>query len=303
MLTNIFPTIDQINKICESVESTIDYLMKNGILESQKMCPNCNNLMRWNPNSSQFSIIRCSNDKCRTSQSIFRGSIFQNSKIPCNIILRIAYFWLLKMKITSIEILEGISLKTSGKYYKKFNLLVESDIFQHAYEKIGGPGIVVEVDESKFGKRKYHRGHHVEGTWIVGGIERTPQKKMFMIAVIDRTSETLSDIIHDHIEQGSIIHTDCWSAYSTAISENNFAYNTQFIHKTVNHSKEFVTEDGVHTNNIESCWNAAKSGMSTHDKSHKCETYLQAHLWRKKNKGNLWQSFLLAIKSQIQNNK
>jgi hypothetical protein len=32
---------------------------------------------------------------------------------------------------------------------------------------------IVEVDESKFGKRKYHRGHRVEGVWVIGGVERT----------------------------------------------------------------------------------------------------------------------------------
>ena len=30
-------------------------------------------------------------------------------------------------------------------------------------EKIAGEGKIVQIDESKFGKRKYHRGHHVEG--------------------------------------------------------------------------------------------------------------------------------------------
>ena len=39
--------------------------------------------------------------------------------------------------------------------------------------KIGGLGTVVEIDESKFGKRKYNRGRMVEGTWVVlDGIER-----------------------------------------------------------------------------------------------------------------------------------
>ena len=39
-------------------------------------------------------------------------------------------------------------------------------------QKIGGPDKIVEIDESKFCKRKYHRGHRVQGQWIFGGVER-----------------------------------------------------------------------------------------------------------------------------------
>ena len=34
---------------------------------------------------------------------------------------------------------------------------------------IGGPGKHVEIDKSKFGKRKYNRGHFVEGQLVIGG--------------------------------------------------------------------------------------------------------------------------------------
>jgi hypothetical protein len=39
-------------------------------------------------------------------------------------------------------------------------------------EKIGGPNTTVEIDERKFGQRKYHRGHTVKGQWVFGSVER-----------------------------------------------------------------------------------------------------------------------------------
>ena len=40
---------------------------------------------------------------------------------------------------------------------------------QHA-RPISGPGTTVEIDESKFGKMKYHKGRYIEGQWVFGGI-------------------------------------------------------------------------------------------------------------------------------------
>ena len=39
--------------------------------------------------------------------------------------------------------------------------------------QIGGMAKVVEIDKSKFGKRKSHKGHHIEGQWVFGGICHT----------------------------------------------------------------------------------------------------------------------------------
>ena len=41
-----------------------------------------------------------------------------------------------------------------------------------------GEGVHVEIDESKFGKRKYYRGHRVKGQWIFGGRETKDKSKV-----------------------------------------------------------------------------------------------------------------------------
>ncbi|CAH1381532.1 unnamed protein product [Tenebrio molitor] len=59
---------------------------------------------------------------------------------------------------------------------------------------------VVEIDESKFFHRKYHRRRWRAGHWVFGGIERNT-KKCFLVEVPDRTVETLSNLIQRYVYQ------------------------------------------------------------------------------------------------------
>ena len=126
-----------------------------------------------------------------------------------------------------------LSRNTISHYYSLFReictLAVET---QSAKNKIGGEGFTVEIDESKFGRRKYNKGRIVTGTWVLGGI-CVESGELFLQPVEKRDKETLLPIIIDRVHPGTTIITDCWRAY------NDLAYN-EFNHLTVNHSLHFV---------------------------------------------------------------
>ena len=52
-------------------------------------------------------------------------------------------------------------------------------ILEHFSEQIGGPGKIVEIDEPKFDKRKFHKGRKVDGVLVFRGIERDPKQCFF----------------------------------------------------------------------------------------------------------------------------
>jgi transposase-like protein len=112
----------------------------------------------------------------------------------------------------------------------------------------------VEIDESKFGKRKYHRGRLIHGQWVFGLVERESGRAI-MLPVEKRNAETLISIILKHVAPGTTIISDCWKAYSSLGSLG-------FQHLTVNHSINFkdpITK--AHTNTIESLWQAVKRSL------------------------------------------
>jgi hypothetical protein len=58
-----------------------------------------------------------------------------------------------------------MSCTTATNWTNHFAQLVALDLAA-IQTKIGGPDVVVEIDESKFGKRMYNRGHRIEGVRV-----------------------------------------------------------------------------------------------------------------------------------------
>ena len=138
-----------------------------------------------------------------------------------------------------------------------------SEITQYAFENqdpIGSPGVIVEIDESHFGKRKFDRGHPLSDIWHLGGIERQ-SKASFIVPFVEAlprecTAANLIPLITKYIKPHSIIISDKWRAYNK-LAEHGY------VHKCVNHSENFVDPDNpsIHTQNIERLWRDIKEWM------------------------------------------
>jgi len=215
-------------------------------------------------------ILTCCWSKCRKNVSLLSKTLFHHMRLPLYKILRIIRMWCCKVQGRAISELLGVNKNTVSRIIKEMGELIVTN-YNRSVEKIGGPGVVVEIDESKFGKVKYHRGHRVEGVWVFGMVERTPERRIVFVQVDDRKRETLESLLERYVHKESVIYSDCWRAYSHLSSI--FAG-----HSTVNHSVTFVNrETGTHTNTIEGNWAGVKEQVSP---VHRTKRYVDLYLVR-----------------------
>ena len=83
-----------------------------------------------------------------------------------------------------------ISSRTSVDWYNFIRDVCVQHFISHP-AVIGGPGIEVEIDESK---RKYNRGRQTDGHWVFGEIERV-SGECFLVKVQQRDAGTLLPLI------------------------------------------------------------------------------------------------------------
>ena len=121
--------------------------------------------------------------------------------------------------------------------------------------------IYVEADETAVGQRKYHRGarRRIDGTlWVAGfvGVSREGVDCMFAHVVNDRKRASLLPPI-EHVIQDAVdpvVVTDCWRGYNGIDAGKRTCQ-----HECVNHSEEFVSRHGFHTQHIECMWRQMKN--------------------------------------------
>ncbi|KAG0435235.1 hypothetical protein DMUE_4820 [Dictyocoela muelleri] len=125
---------------------------------------------------------------------------------------------------------------------------------------LGGENVRVQFDETaicdgqiiKDPSNTEDESNNRRIQWLVGGVEVGNCGRFVLKLVPNRKSETIYEIFLKHVHPGSIIVTDGYPSYPSAVRRFNGR------HLVVNHSNEFVTSDGVHTNSIENLWSHLK---------------------------------------------
>jgi transposase-like protein len=282
-----------LKEIFDDEEKAILYLIENNYVNKVEKCYKCGSETKLYSNKKLFI---CKNYKCRKSFSPFTGTIFQKMKLPLNIQLHILNYFLLKMPCSSIAATLQLSKNTITLYNRLFRKYLKNKVYFNRNRRIGGRNKTVELDETKIGKRKYNKGHKVEGAWVIGGIERSmlknkvknENKRLFLVPIEKRDINGIDKIIQKYVKKGTTLYTDLWKGY------NNLK-NIGYKHKTVNHSKNFKDPvTGVHTNTIEGTWNALKQSIIPRNRNKKdILLYLREYQWRKNNReNNIWTKFL-----------
>ena len=104
-----------------------------------------------------------------------------------------------------------------------------------------------------------------------------------MQIVPNRRAATLLPIIQAHVQPGTTVHSDEWSAYQRVQGLPNVQQ-----YRTVNHSLHFVDPTTVvHTENVESYWGRVKlkfKRMKGID-ANQLSSYLDEFMWRERYPG------------------
>ena len=240
------------------------------------------------PSNISGKMIR---KRCTYEVSDNSGTILEQSHISPSEFLLIVNAWCRKsynQEILSSDL--GLAESTISFWKAKLDCMCTKFVRRpDANHVIGGPGIVVELDESIVSRKKMAnlKARPQKNLWVFGGTERHGRRRFLVPLLktvkgidgkgytkdIPRTASNLLPLIQAHVAPGSIIMTDKWKSYNTLPQHPSHHPDNvhmecpdhlKYQHFDVNHGYEFVREDDpyVHCNGVERMWRDMKEWMS-----------------------------------------
>lgn len=336
------PDIVEIARLVDDNGAATEWARNHGLISNPvghqcTLTPACTGTL-YSTNVRGRPNIRCG--KCKKYRSVanapalFGGANAHHSwlttvdahgrpQMKLSIGLRIALLWLWASKIFHGQVRRfvgdrlGVNNDTISAWYS----YIRAILLQWAVNEpqVGGPGEIVQIDESFMrGRRKnnvgrvmrgnavpparMNYGRAVVGPWVVGIVWKPrnggPSRFRFAI-VLRRNAATMRRIVTRYVAPGTEIWSDKWRAYRGIPTWG--PPGNPYVHNTVNHQENFIDPiTGVNTQRIESNWCAIKSAILTHTggvtESLHCR--LVEYAWRMEHRDNPFSALLAEINRQ-----
>jgi transposase-like protein len=249
---------------------------------------------------------------CRNSFSIFKGTIFEKSDTDLRKWMYAIHLFLNSKKGISGYQLQreiGVTYKTAWRMLKQIRIAMgnpESKEFE---------GMIVEIDETYVGGKPRKSNNKNDDDLFPPNKSGRGTKKEAVVGCVDRDNKTvfaqvmrknrggkkltgkqLLDVLNQVVSQESIVISDEFKGY------NILRKKTNHLHFRIDHSREYVSEDGgIHTNNIENFWGTLKRGILGiyhHVSPQHLQKYLDEFCFRYNNRKNI-DAFSLVLKQAV----
>ncbi|KAK4875401.1 hypothetical protein RN001_011823 [Aquatica leii] len=196
-------------------------------------------------------------------------------------IIILMYSWLIGMPVTSAQVQVQVGAETAMAWYK-YCRDVATKIAWHDLGQIGGPGDVVEIDETHLFKRKYHVGRRTmwEHHWLFGGISRATKKRFGVMVpaygILDTIFEGHGTVNHStNFLQPPLGEDPIWVPTGTFLPE---CLDKNWIGPP---PRENVQPFRIHTNNAKRSWRELKSILTKCNGLQVTEGYIGEWMYRK----------------------
>jgi transposase-like protein len=262
-------------------------------LETQRwpdgpICPHCGNsdpdrIVAMKGKAHRPGLYQCK--ECREQFTVTVGTVMERSKIPLNKWVAAMHLMGSSKKGMSAHQLHrmlGITYQSAWFLAHRIREAMKDDVKTSG--PLGGPGKIVEADETYHGKLETPRPRNkyspppvksgksggAQKRAVLGLVERGGRTRLFHVH--RATKKEIGDIVRTNVSRKSELHTDESNIYTVLGQEFDG-------HHTVHHSSgEYVRyedERVVHSNTVEGVFSIFKRGM--HGVYHHCG---EAHLHR-----------------------
>jgi transposase-like protein len=219
------------------------------------VCPHCggvNRISKMGGKSTRIGAYKCY--QCRQKFTVKIGTVFEDSHVPMRLWLQAMFLLCSSKKGISTNQLHrtlGVTLKTAWFMSHRIRAAMQTV----GLPPIGGPGGIVEVDETFIGrvegvpKQKSGSAHK---NVVLTLVERGGSARSFHIDSTRRAD--VEGIMRANIRKESRLMTDEARHYK--------AIGREFAsHESVNHHEEEYGRGVVHTNTVENFYSVFKRGM------------------------------------------